>query len=63
MWPYNLQDMVLATEQDCRHINYLIRQQLTNSLASAENLSGNCGTGLSEPIANMAAIGFISALK
>ena len=40
-----------------------MRQQLTNSLASAENLSGSCGTGLSEPIANMAAIGFISALK
>ena len=42
---------------------YLVRQHFTKCLASSENCSGNGGIGLSEPIANMAAIGFTLALK
>lgn len=41
----------------------LVRHRSVKLMASSENLFGSFGTGLSEPIAKMAAIGFISALR
>ena len=44
-------------------LTHLVRHLLTKEIASGENLLGSLGTVRSEPMAKMAAIGFISALK
>lgn len=61
-WPDLAKKHKLNLNHQSKETN-LCRHRSTNSLAGGLQVSGRTGMGLSDPIANIAAIGCISALK